>query len=88
MQIINQEILLYLGGALGVWLALRFFRKPLWLIFRILLSSLFGGILLMLLNTFGTSVGVCLAVNPVTALLSGILGVPGVLAMLFIKLWL
>lgn len=88
MQNISNEVLLYLLGASAVWLALRFFRKPFWFILRILLSSVFGGLLLMLLNTFGADFGIYLAVNPVTAFLSGALGIPGVLALLFIKLWL
>ncbi len=88
MQNINREVLLYLLGAVGICFLLRFFGKPIRFLFRIALSSVFGGILLLLLNTFGASYGICLAINPVTACISGILGVPGVLAMLFIKLWL
>ena len=88
MQNISSEVLLYLLGAAGVFVLLRFFGKPLRFLFRIALSSVFGGILLVLLNTFGASFGIYVAVNPVTAFISGVLGVPGVLSMLFIKLWL
>lgn len=88
MPDINKEFLLYLLGAVGIWVLLRFFGKPIRFLLRMVISSVFGGILLLLLNTFGASCGIYLAVNPVTAFLGGVLGVPGVLAMLFIKLWL
>ncbi len=88
MQNMGKEVLLFLAGGVGILLALRYFRKPFRFIFRILASSLLGGVLLMLLNTFGAGLGLYLPVNPVTALLVGFLGVPGVLALLFIQLWL
>ncbi len=84
----GMEILFYAIGFGWLLLLLRFFRKPLRLIFRLVLSSILGGIMLMLLNTFGGAWGISLAVNPVTALVAGVLGLPGIAALLFIKLWL
>lgn len=84
----GMEILFYAVGFGWLLLLLRFFRKPLRFILRIVLNSIFGGLALMLLNTFGGAWGLSLAVNPITALLAGILGLPGIAALLFIKLWL
>lgn len=82
------EILFYVVGFLWLLLLLRFLRKPIRFIFRLCLNTFFGGVLLLLLNSFGTAAGLHLAVNPATALVTGILGLPGIAAMLFIKLWL
>ncbi len=76
------EVLLYFAGFFLVLLFLRLFRKPLVFILRVLFSIAVGGILLLLINTFGTSIGLHLAVNPVTALLAGTLGLPGVIVLL------
>ena len=88
MQNIGNEVFMYMAGVIGLFLVFRCMQKPFKLIFRLLISSALGGLMLILLNTFGAAWGLTLAVNPVTALISGMLGVPGVAALLFIKLWL
>ena len=88
MQNIGNEVFVYMAGAICLLFLLRFIRKPFKLLFRLLISVSLGGLLLVLLNTFGVPWGLHLAVNPVTAFLSGFLGVPGVAALLFIRLWL
>jgi len=81
------EILFYGIGFLWLLLLLRFLQKPIRLILRLFFSTMLGGMLLLLLNTLAIA-PLQLAVNPATALITGILGLPGVAAMLFIKLWL
>ncbi len=82
------EVLVYMAGFLLLLLLLRLLSKPLRFILRICISTLLGGAGLLLLNTFGGALGVSLAINPVTALIAGALGLPGIAALLFIKLWL
>ncbi len=38
-----------------------------------------------ILNILGTGIGVSIAINPVTALIAGFLGVPGVILMLILQ---
>jgi len=85
---LSVEVLIYMAGFLLLLLLLRLLRKPFRFILRILISTLLGGTGLLLLNTFGGALGISLAVNPVTALIAGVLGLPGIAALLFIKLWL
>lgn len=47
-----------------------------------------GAIVLYLLNTVGSYVNVNVPINPITAAITGLLGVPGLLALLVIKLWI
>lgn len=56
---------------------------PLKIVLRFLFNGILGGGMLMLLNLFGASLGLYVAVNPLTALTAGFLGVPGV-AMLMV----
>ncbi len=85
---IGTEVLIYMVGFAFLMLLLKVFRKPFRFVLRLLISSALGGLMLMVLNTFGGTWGISLAVNPVTALIAGLLGLPGVAALLFIKLWL
>ena len=81
MQIYG-EVLIYFVGFFLVLFFLRLFRKPLAFLLRVFFSIALGGIVLLLVNTFGGQVGLHLAVNPVTAFLAGTLGLPGVILLL------
>lgn len=69
--------LLYLVG----WLLLVRFK----FLLRWMLNGLLGGIALWVLNLIGGLIGVTMAINPVTALTVGFLGVPGVILILFLQ---
>ncbi|NLG36382.1 MAG: pro-sigmaK processing inhibitor BofA [Clostridiales bacterium] len=58
---------------------------PLKWLLRLVWNALLGGALLFALNLIGGHFGVTIALNPVTALTAGILGVPGVATMLIIQ---
>lgn len=61
--------------------------KPLkWLWFGILYTAV-GAIALFLLNWVGGQWGFHLPINPVTAFITGTLGVPGLLCLVLVKLW-
>lgn len=70
-------ILLYLVG----WLLL----VPLKMLFKFILNGILGGIILWLLNILGGFIHVTVAINPITALLVGFLGVPGVILILLLQ---
>ncbi len=84
----GMEVLLYIAGFGILLLFLRLFAKPLRFVLRVGVNTVLGGILLMLLNSFGSTFGLQLAVNPFTALVAGMLGLPGIFALLLSKLWL
>ena len=62
--------LLYLIG----WLLL----VPMKFLWRLLAGSLLGGLALWLINRFGLLIGFSVSVNPFTALVAGLLGLPGI----------
>ena len=70
-------VLLY---ALG-WLLL----VPLKMLLRFLFNGLLGGAMLMLVNLFGSPMGLQIAINPLTAMMSGFLGVPGVVTIMALQ---
>ena len=50
---------------------------------EILISSLLGGIAIVVINLAGAAVGIHISLNCLTAAAAGVLGVPGVLMLLF-----
>ncbi|KNF07510.1 pro-sigmaK processing inhibitor BofA [Gottschalkia purinilytica] len=70
-------VLLYLIG----WLLVI----PIKIIFKLIVNGIIGGIILFVINIVGSVVGISLGINPVTALVTGFLGVPGVILLLILK---
>ena len=73
---------LFLLGA-----AARLFRSPLRLVLQVLGNTLLGFGALLLLNLTSAVTGLSLGVNPLNALVIGVLGVPG-LGLLVLLQWL
>jgi inhibitor of the pro-sigma K processing machinery len=61
---------------------------PIKLIVRLIINGIVGALALIVFNVFGSYIGVTIGVNPVTALIAGFLGIPGVLLMIFVKIFL
>jgi len=55
---------------------------PLKIMGKIFASSILGGIILVLINIAGKSFGIFLPVNIITAAVTGLLGLPGIVAMI------
>ena len=68
-------------------LLLKIIAAPMKLAFKLLLNALFGFIILFVFNFFGDFVGFTLGINWVNALITGCLGVPGVILLILIKLF-
>ncbi len=69
-------ILLYIIG----WVLL----VPLKLLFRLLWNGILGGLMLLAINLVGGLFGLYIAINPVTALVAGFLGIPGVVLIILV----
>ena len=79
-------VLVLLGIAVGlISLLLKLLRKPIKWAFKLLLHALFGFIFLFLFNFFGAWVDLSLELNWVNAVVTGVLGVPGVVILLLVK---
>lgn len=74
-------ILIYIVGY-GLYKA---FRKPLKWIGLLLFNGIVGGIFLLVINLIGGFFDFSLAINPVTALIVGFLGIPGIILMIIVK---
>ncbi|MCM3588902.1 pro-sigmaK processing inhibitor BofA family protein [Mesobacillus maritimus] len=62
--------------------------KPLRFIGQGIVKILIGALFLFFLNEFGTGLGLYVPINLVTATISGLLGIPGVVALVAIENWI
>jgi inhibitor of the pro-sigma K processing machinery len=62
--------------------------KPLRFIGQGVIKILIGALFLFFLNAFGSSQGINVPINLITASVSGLLGIPGVLALVAIETWI
>lgn len=87
---LNLDVFSYSAGtlivaAIGIFLLVKIFIKPIKKIFKFLLHAVLGFAMLFLVNTFGASLGVYLEPTLVNCLVSGFIGIPGVLLLLVVN---
>lgn len=62
-------------------------KKPIKIVFKLILNTVIGFVALLILNWLGGFIGVTIAVNWINAVIVGVLGVPGVALILLLQ-WL
>lgn len=85
LQNLNFDLIMY--GVIGVvilYIILKLFKWPL----KLLLNGISGVILLYIVNSIGAIYNFHIGINLVTALVAGILGIPGVIVLIIIKLFM
>lgn len=81
----TEEYLIYgLAGIVILFLLIKLLKWPM----KILINGILGVVILYIVNLIGTSFNFSLAINPVTALIAGFLGIPGVIVLIIITLFL
>ena len=58
---------------------------PIKIILKLIVNGVLGGILLLFFNLIGGIFGLSLVINPITAVLVGFLGIPGVILLLLLQ---
>jgi inhibitor of the pro-sigma K processing machinery len=89
MMGIEWSVLLAFGvGIFLIYVVGRMFMMPIRLVFRLIYNGLIGGAMLWLVNLAGSYIGFTIAINPVSALIAGFLGLPGVILLIFFKIFI
>ncbi len=80
-------LLTYAGAVLLLFLLGKIFLWPLKLILKLVVSSVIGGVILLAVNLAAGAIGlVLIPLNLITALVVGVLGIPGVILLLVLFL--
>ena len=76
------EYLVFIGCIVAVFFIAKILSWPFKLIWKLIVNIVLGGILLYVVNIVGSLVGISIAFNWITALIAGLLGVPGVILLI------
>ncbi|SHI05737.1 inhibitor of the pro-sigma K processing machinery [Sporobacter termitidis DSM 10068] len=71
--------------AILVLVLLIILRKPMKIVFKLILNVVIGFLALLAINYIGAFIGITVAVNWINAVIVGVLGVPGVALILLLK---
>lgn len=70
-------LLVYFACVIAIFIIGKILFVPLKMIFKLILNSILGGILIWLINLVGMTWGLHIGINVITMLTVGLLGVPG-----------
>lgn len=75
----------YIVGILLLLLLGRVMLVPLKVMLRFVYNALLGGVIIIIINFIGSLIGFKIALNIFTALIIGLLGVPGIILLVVLK---
>lgn len=87
MEIIN-VIMAALFLLVILYIVAQVFLKPIKLLWKVIFNSAIGLVLLLIVNYVGSFVAFKIAINLITVLIAGFLGVPGILLLICFQLLL
>ncbi len=82
----NASIITYLACICFLFLFGRIFIVPLKKILKLVLNSVLGGLVIFIINLVGANFGFHVGLNIFTSILVGLLGLPGVVILIIVKL--
>lgn len=79
------NILAFLFGLVLLYIIGLILVIPIKVIFKLIVNGIIGGVILFLFNLIGRLFGLAIAINPLNAIIVGLLGVPGVVLLLILQ---
>lgn len=84
MDYVNLAIYVVVG-ALLLWLVFKIFATPIKWAFKLLLNAILGFVMLFVFNFLGGFIGLNITVGWLSAIVAGVLGIPGIILLLLIE---
>lgn len=78
-------IFAYVFGIIMLFIFAKLLLVPLKIVWKLVVNALIGGITLIIINFIGGFFGFRIDINIITALVTGILGAPGVVIILLLQ---
>lgn len=78
-------ILAYAFGLILLYIIGYLLLVPIKWIVKLVYNGIVGGVMLLILNFVGGFFDYRIAINPITALVAGFLGIPGVIVMMILR---
>lgn len=84
----SNTLIIYIACICFLFLFGRIFILPIKSILKLVLNSILGGLIIYLINVIGGLFAFHIGLNYITAILVGILGVPGAVLLVVLKMFL
>lgn len=78
------EYFIFVVAIIAVVIVAKLLSWPLKKIFKLILNVIVGLFLILIVNNFGAGIGLHIPFNEVTAIVSGIFGIPGVICLVIL----
>ena len=78
--------LTYVGAIVLIFLVGKIFLWPLKLVLKLAASSVIGGLAILIINAVGAGLGLMIPLNLISAVIVGVLGIPGVILLLILTI--
>ena len=88
MNMSGTSVIIYLACLIVIFIVGKVFFLPIKSIVKLIINSLLGGFIIYIVNVIGASFGFHIGLNVGTALFTGLLGVPGVVFLVILKLFI
>lgn len=82
----GNSVITFLACIVFLFLFGRIFILPLKSIFKLILNSVLGGVLIYIINLIGRAWGFSIGLNFFTSIFVGILGIPGAILLIILQL--
>jgi len=73
-------------AVVGLFWLIKLFKKPIKFILKMLVNAVSGFITLFIINFIGANIGFVIEITLLRAILVGILGIPGALALIYMQI--
>ncbi|HWS30830.1 MAG TPA: pro-sigmaK processing inhibitor BofA family protein [Clostridia bacterium] len=80
-------LLAFGGGIFLLWLVCKILAVPLKILWKLLINAVVGAVLLLIFNFLGGFFNFAIPISPISALVAGILGIPGVIILALIEIF-
>jgi inhibitor of the pro-sigma K processing machinery len=80
-------LLAFGGGIFLLWLVCKILAVPLKILWKLLINAVVGAVLLLIFNFLGGFINFAIPITPISALVAGILGIPGVIILALIEIF-
>ena len=84
----THTVIIYLGSIICLFIVGRLFYVPLRYVTKLIINSLLGALLLYIINMIGSAFGFHIGIHIGTAIVVGMLGIPGAILLIVLQLWL
>lgn len=82
----NYNIITYLACICFIFIIGRIFIVPIKKILKLIVNSIFGGVVIYVINLIGFNFGFHIGLNIVNSIIIGLLGLPGAVCLIIVKL--